>query len=147
MFYSLLCFHPAYLCARAEHLTFILYHHPVRNVNRKIQKSGKNLFPLPREKTGRIPKDAPQNQRGLFVGIVQQLVSLALEVAVVEDVHQGVLVGLLDSHIAVRRVQAPGAGFRPGGLGAVDGLAAAHDAAAGAGHDLDEMVLLFDFTD
>ena len=79
---------------------------------------------------------------GLFVMVVQQLVGLALEVAVVEHIHQGVLVGLLDGHIAVGGVQAGSTGGSALDLGAGDGLTAAHDTAAGAGHDLDEVVLL-----
>ena len=75
--------------------------------------------------------------------IVQQLVGLALEVAVVEHIHQGVLVGLLDDHIAIGCVQALGSGLSTLDLGAVGGLTAAHDTAAGASHDLDEVVFLF----
>lgn len=73
---------------------------------------------------------------------MQKLVGFALEVAVVEHVHQRVLVGLLDGHAAVRFVQSLSAGLCPAHLGAVDRLAAAHDASAGAGHDLNEVVLL-----
>lgn len=73
---------------------------------------------------------------------MQKLVGFALEVTVVEHVHQGVLVGLLDGPAAVRFVQALSAGLCPAHLGAVDWLAAAHDASAGAGHDLNEVVLL-----
>ena len=74
--------------------------------------------------------------------IVQQLVGLALEVAVVEHFHQGVFVGLLDYHIAVGSIQALGSGGGTLDLGAVGGLTTAHDTAAGAGHDFDEMVFL-----
>ena len=73
---------------------------------------------------------------------MQQLVGLALEVAVVEHIHQGVLVGLLQNHAAVNLIQA---GSTVGGrlMIQMGGLTAAHDTAAGTSHDLDEVVLLF----
>ena len=72
--------------------------------------------------------------------VVQQLVCLALEQSFVEGHNHGVLVGLLDDGQIVGIVDALGTG----GLGAVAGsgrLAATHDAAAAAGHDLDEVVV------
>lgn len=82
----------------------------------------------------------PPSLGNLFV-IMQQLVGLALEVAVVKDIHQGVLIGLAQNPVLVGLVQALGTGSLVTWAGG-DGLAAAHDAATAAGHDLDQMVLL-----
>ena len=65
---------------------------------------------------------------------MQQLVGLALEITVVEHIHQGVLIALLDGHFSIGGIQALGAGFHTLCLGsAVHRLTAAHDTAAGAG--------------
>ena len=74
----------------------------------------------------------------LAVGIMQQLVGLALEEAIVEHIEQGVLVGLLDSHIAISSIQTLRTGSSASHLGTVRGLTTTHDTAAGACHDLDE---------
>ena len=63
---------------------------------------------------------------------VEQIVDLALEaLGVVEHIHQGVLVGLPDSHIAISVVQAGGTGTL-GLRTSICRLTAAHDTAAGA---------------
>ena len=67
---------------------------------------------------------------------------LALEIAVVEDIHQGILVGLADDLVLVGLVEAGGSCRLVSGTGG-DGLTAAHNAATAAGHDLDQVVFLF----
>ena len=52
--------------------------------------------------------NAPFSYLLLLMGNMEQLVGLALEVAVVEHIHQGVLVGLLQDHAPVHVVQARG---------------------------------------
>lgn len=60
---------------------------------------------LKEQKTGQA--FLPPSLGNLFV-IVQQLVGLALEVAVVKDIHQGVLIGLAQNPVLVGLVQALG---------------------------------------
>ena len=64
---------------------------------------------------------------------------LALQQALVQSKDHGVLVGLFDLHIDVGIIQTLGAGLPGPGTGA-DRLAAAHDTAAAAGHDLHEVI-------
>jgi len=72
---------------------------------------------------------------------VQEFVFAAFEYGRVHGFEQGEFVGLFDLHIDIGLVEAGGA-FGEDVAAEVDGLAAAHHTAAGAGHDFHEVVLL-----